>query len=65
MNKQDIIKALNKYHFDMNEYMVISGASMVLQGIKETTKDIDIAVSKKYVITSYSIHYTKLYENRG
>ncbi len=48
MNKQDIIKALNKYHFDMNEYMVISGASMVLQGIKETTKDIDIAVSKKY-----------------
>lgn len=48
MNKQDIIKALNKYHFDINEYMVISGASMVLQGIKENTKDIDIAVSKKY-----------------
>ncbi len=48
MNKQDIINTLNKYHFDTNEYMVISGASMVLQGIKETTKDIDISVSKKY-----------------
>lgn len=48
MNRQDIINALNKYHFDVNEYMVISGASMVLQGIKESTKDIDIAVSKKY-----------------
>lgn len=48
MNRQDIINALNKYHFDINEYMVISGASMVLQGMKESTKDIDIAVSKKY-----------------
>jgi len=48
MNRQDIINTLNKYHFDINEYMVISGASMVLQGIKESTKDIDIAVSKKY-----------------
>ena len=48
MNKQDIVNTLNKYHFDINEYMVISGASMVLQGIKEITKDIDIAVSKNY-----------------
>lgn len=48
MNRQDIINALNKYHFDINKYMVISGASMVLQGMKESTKDIDIAVSKKY-----------------
>lgn len=48
MNRQDILNALNKYHFDINEYMVISGASMVLQGIKESTNDIDISVSKKY-----------------
>lgn len=48
MNKQDIVKALNKYQFDIDEYMVISGASMVLQGIKSSTGDIDIAVSKKY-----------------
>ncbi len=48
MNKQDIVKTLNKYQFDVNEYMIISGASMVLQGIKSSTGDIDIAVSKKY-----------------
>ena len=48
MNKKDIINTLNKYNFDNNNYIVISGAAMVLYGIKDTTSDIDIAVSDKY-----------------
>ncbi len=45
LNKQDILSILNKYKFDKSEFIIISGASMVLQDIKKTTHDIDIAVS--------------------
>ena len=48
MNKKDIIKELNNYSLDPNEYVIISGAAMVLLGIKDTTGDIDIAVTRKY-----------------
>ena len=48
MNKKEIINTLNRYNFDNNNYIVISGAAMVLYGIKDTTSDIDIAVSDKY-----------------
>lgn len=48
MNKIDIKNALVKYNLNVNEYMIISGASMVIQGIKENTTDIDISVSSDY-----------------
>lgn len=48
MNKQQIIKILKQYNFDSKEYIVISGAAMVLLGIKESTNDIDIAVTSNY-----------------
>lgn len=48
MNKEEIIELLNKYNFDKNKYLVISGAAMVLLGIKENTGDIDIAVTDDY-----------------
>lgn len=48
MNKKDILEFLSEYNLDNKNYMIISGASMVIQGIKETTKDIDISVSKEY-----------------
>lgn len=48
MNKKEIINILKKYDFDKNKYVVISGACMVLYGIKETTSDIDISVTKEY-----------------
>lgn len=48
MNKEEIIKILNKYNFDCDKYMIISSAALVLYGIKEKTKDIDIAVTKEY-----------------
>lgn len=43
--KSDILKILKNYNFNQKDYIVISGASLVLQNIKEYTSDIDIAVS--------------------
>ena len=49
MNKEKIVDILKKYNFDKDEYIVISGACMVLYGIKETTSDIDISVTGVYL----------------
>lgn len=48
MNKVEILNKLNEYNFDPNEYIVISSAALVIQGVKEETKDIDISVTPKY-----------------
>ena len=48
MNKNEITNKLKKYNFDKSKYLVISGAAMVLLGIKKETSDIDIAVDKEY-----------------
>lgn len=48
LNKKMIINTLNKYNLDKTKYIVISGAAMVLLGIKEETNDIDIATTKEY-----------------
>lgn len=45
MNKEEILVLLNKYPFPQNEFIIISGAAMVLLEIKKETNDIDIAVS--------------------
>lgn len=43
--KNDILNILKDYNLDSNEFIILSGASLVLQDIKEYTSDIDIAVS--------------------
>lgn len=48
MNKKQILETLKKYNFDKDKYLVISGAAMVLLGIKENTSDIDLAVADDY-----------------
>ena len=47
LNKDNILKILNDYNFNLQEYVVISGAALVLHGVKDFTSDIDIAVSDK------------------
>ena len=42
LRKDEIIGLLNEAAFDRSEYWVTSGAAMVLHGIKETTRDIDL-----------------------
>lgn len=67
MNKENIIKLLNQYNFDKNKYVVISGAAMVLLGIKPTTNDIDISVTPsycKYLLNKYNCILEKEKDNR-
>ena len=45
--KKDILKILKQYDLDSQECIIISGASLVLQDVKEYTHDIDITVSHK------------------
>ena len=63
MNKKEIINILEKYKFDKDKYLVISGAAMVLLGIKENTNDIDIVVAEKYfdyLLKNYNCTFEKI-----
>ena len=65
MNKEEILKVLKKYNFDKDKYIVISGAAMVLLGIKESTSDIDISVTKDYydyLLENYNCTFEKVNE---
>lgn len=60
MNKNEIIEYLKNYDLDKNKYIIISSAAMVLLGIKEKTKDIDIAVTKdyyNYLLNNYNCEF--------
>lgn len=48
LNRTQIFETLKKYELDGERFIILSGASMVLQGIKEQTSDIDITVDKEY-----------------
>ena len=48
MNKEEILKTLDKYNLDKNECIILSGASLVAQGITQSTNDIDIATTTKF-----------------
>lgn len=66
INKDDILQLLKKYNFDPKEYIIISGAALVLQGIKEYTTDIDIAVSSKLynkLLKDYNCVFERTTEN--
>ena len=47
MNRKEIIEVLNKLDLPKSEYVVLSGASMVMQKVKSKTSYIDISVSKE------------------
>jgi len=48
LNKNDILKKLKELELDKDKYIIISGASLVVQGIIEETKDIDLTCSKSF-----------------
>ena len=48
MNKKEILNYLKKLDLDKEEYIIISGASLVLHDVIDATKDIDLSCSKKY-----------------
>lgn len=48
MKKEDILKELKELEkFNFKDFIVLSGASLVLQNIIEETKDIDISITKE------------------
>ena len=48
MTKEEIFKKLDKLELDKNKYIVISGASLVVQDIINETDDIDLTCSTDY-----------------
>lgn len=48
MNRYEIFETLDKYNLDKNICIVLSGASLVVQGIIDETNDIDIATTTEY-----------------
>ena len=48
MNKLEYIKKLDELNLDKERYCIISGGTMLLYGLKETTEDIDIKVKPDY-----------------
>ena len=49
MTKEEILKELEILADDKDDFIVISGASMVVQGVKEETGNINIAVNDKFI----------------
>ena len=47
ISKKRIIEILNELDFSSEDYYVGAGSALVLHGVKEFTKDIDLAVSEK------------------
>ena len=47
MNKQEFIAKLEEFGFPKSEYMILSGGSLLLRGLREETADFDLCVSKK------------------
>ena len=47
MNRKELTDKLNEYGFPRSEYMILSGGSLLLRGLREETADIDMSVSRE------------------
>lgn len=47
MDKEEVTKQLRKLSLPKDEYYVLSGASLVLRGIREQCSDIDLCISEE------------------
>ena len=46
MNRAEIIEIMKSFDFDKSEYIISTGAAMVLHGVREQTHDIDLGCTK-------------------
>ncbi|MBR5071849.1 MAG: GNAT family N-acetyltransferase [Oscillospiraceae bacterium] len=51
MDKKEFIRRLEEYGFPKSEYMIMSGGSMLMRGLRESTGDFDLCVSEKLAQT--------------
>ncbi len=49
LGKEDIIKILKNMELPLNEYWITAGAGLVIHGVKETTRDIDLGCTTHLV----------------
>ena len=47
MNKQEFLNGLERMNLPKEEFIILSGGSLLLRGIREESADFDICVSKK------------------
>ena len=47
MDRQEFIENLERLGYPRSEYMILSGGSMLLRGLREQTADIDLTISEK------------------
>ena len=47
MRKIELLNLLEELNFPKDEYYVLSGASLVLRGIKEEANDLDLCISEE------------------
>ncbi|MBP5399800.1 MAG: hypothetical protein J6Y53_05240 [Alphaproteobacteria bacterium] len=47
MDKQEILNCLSSFPYDCKEYWLVTGAAMVLYGIKKQTADIDLGCTSE------------------
>ena len=47
LDKEEIVCLLKEAAFGIDEYWVTSGAAMVLYGIRDTTRDIDLGCTSQ------------------
>lgn len=47
MNKKELIERLRAFPYDVREYWVVAGGTMVLHGIKAETADIDLGCTPR------------------
>ena len=48
MNKKEYLSRLDELNLDKSKYCIISGGTMLMYGLKDTTVDIDIKVLPNY-----------------
>ena len=47
MNKEEYVKALEELNLPKSEFIILSGGSLVMRGLRDKTADLDLCFSKK------------------
>ncbi|HAN09388.1 MAG TPA: hypothetical protein DCP90_02110 [Clostridiales bacterium] len=47
LSRENVIKIMSELKYDKNEYWVTGGTALVMYGVKEQTKDIDLGFTEK------------------
>ncbi len=63
MDKKELIELINSLKIDKEEFWILSSSALVLRGLYQDAKDLDIAVTKKGLEQLKNNYNLKLKEN--